>query len=233
MHDLVGFHVDQHAAAGLVLPPCPRRIGCSQRGDVARLAVAHRNPVQMAAILRRQCADKPRLPYRDETKIVAHLGQAGETCRRQPDLIADHRHVVRVQIARVIGCPGQIKSVVPTGLVLEKIVRQQRGVGQYPEIVPRGQHEPAARGRQPQRLVELAHQQRDPSAVPADHRHLAGLVRRNGHRSAGLRKPILKLRRRGAGNGNRCVCHARIVHRILIVALRIPCAPNRCGRFPL
>ena len=171
----------------------------------------------MAAILRHQIADEPRLPYRHETEIVAHLGQAGETCGRQPDL--DRRAPPRRACAdrpcdRLPGADkgrrtGRARPPENRGPAAGQLANIQRSC----RVASTSRPPEAAN---PKRLVELPHQQRDPPAVPADHRHLAGLVRRDGHRSAGLRKPILKLRRRRAGNGNRCVCRVRIVHRILI-----------------
>ena len=110
---------------------------------------------------------------------------------------------MRVQIARVIRRARQIEGVVSAGLFLEIVVRQQRRVGKITTIVPRGQGQPIAERRQPQRLVELPHQQGHLAAVPTDHRHLAGLVRRDRDRAAGLREPIRETRRRRTSDGNR------------------------------
>ena len=108
-----------------------------------------------------------------------------------------------VQVARVIRRPRQVEGVIASRLRGKIIVRQKGRVRQYPEVVPSGHRESVSAGLQPQRLIELPHQQGHLSAVPADHRHLAGLVRRDRDRTACSRKPVLKTRGRLTSNGHR------------------------------
>ena len=129
-HDLVAVDVDQNSAGRLLFAPGAGGVGGSQRGHVARPAVAHRDAVQMATVFRHKIGDEGRFPNRQETEIVGQLGQAGETRGRQPDFIAENRHVVRVQIACMIRRARQIESVVSPGLILGIIMGQERRVGE-------------------------------------------------------------------------------------------------------
>ena len=124
--DLVGLHVDQHAAGGLLLAPRPRRVRGPQRGDVARPPVTHRDAVQMAAILGHQIGDERRLPDRQEIEIVAQPWP-GRRNAWPPATISRRAAPRRACSNRPCDrSPGANKGRRIGRAVLEKIVRQKR-----------------------------------------------------------------------------------------------------------
>jgi hypothetical protein len=75
---LAARNVDDHAAAGPVVPPAVGDVGGRHRGDVGRGAVAHREAVEVAAVLGRKARHKGRPPEGTEAVGLAHRREAGE-----------------------------------------------------------------------------------------------------------------------------------------------------------
>src|SRR5262249_41696932 len=80
---------------GTPVPPPPP----PQRGHVAGLVIDHAEPVEMAAILRRQGRDEGRLPARDEAVLGVESGEAGEVRRDHPELSLREGHLVDADVA--------------------------------------------------------------------------------------------------------------------------------------
>ena len=57
--DFAAVDIQQDAAVGFVRPPPARRVGLTERRDIAWLAVAHRKTIEMAAIFGAYAVTKP------------------------------------------------------------------------------------------------------------------------------------------------------------------------------
>src|SRR3569832_1766203 len=77
-YDLAALDVDHHATVLPVVAPAVEGVALRDAGHVARAAILHREPVQVAAILGRQPADEWRVPDGLETVREGHRCQAVE-----------------------------------------------------------------------------------------------------------------------------------------------------------
>ena len=76
--DRIGRHIDDAAAVAAMVAPAVDRVALGHRRDEIRLAGAHGEPVEMAAVLGRELADEGRPPDRAEACGVAYRRQAAE-----------------------------------------------------------------------------------------------------------------------------------------------------------
>src|SRR5688572_25344294 len=75
--DLVGQHVDHHAAIVAPVAPTIHGVALAHGSDIAGLAIDHGQAVEVATVFRRELADEVRFPDRLEAVRLAQLGQAG------------------------------------------------------------------------------------------------------------------------------------------------------------
>ena len=122
--DLARLDVDHHAAGALVGAPALARVPRAQRGDEARLAVAHREAVQVAAVLGRVAGHEARPPARHEAVLVVERAQAGEQRVHVPALGRRERHLVDVDVAGDVDVAQQVDRVVD---VRRREARRDRG----------------------------------------------------------------------------------------------------------
>ena len=201
----VGRHVDHQPAVGPLVAPAVGHVGGRHRRDVARPAVLHRHPVEVAAVLGRETRDEGRTPERPEARAVAHRGDAGE------DGVDEHRppgrvpgNVVDVEIA---GDPGKPRH--EDGVVAGMALSGGKRVVEAEQLVMGGEEEPArvradaeahAAGEAPLVDGERA------VGSDAEQEQLPGLVGGEGDAAARPRQPRHEASRRGEREGFfRCV----------------------------
>ena len=110
--DGVAGDVDDDAAIGTAVAPAVDGIRARYRGDVARLAVFHRQPVEMAAILVDQRRDEGRLPHQFETVARRHRGEtvvAGVD--EQHAAVGVEADIVRVEAAGDVDAARHVAGV--------------------------------------------------------------------------------------------------------------------------
>src|SRR4030095_5262010 len=76
--DFPARHIDHYATLTPMFTPALMHIRRAHRGDESRRAIAQREPVQMAAILRRKSRDERRLPHHPKAVRLARRREAGE-----------------------------------------------------------------------------------------------------------------------------------------------------------
>ena len=99
-HRLTGGHVEHGAAVVADHAPPTRFVGGSHHGDEGRGSVAHRQAVQVTAVLRGQPGDERRPPARHEAVAGGEAGQAGEEGVDDP----------QVRLAAVSGSPRRSRG---------------------------------------------------------------------------------------------------------------------------
>ena len=156
--DLAAVRVDDAPARRLVGPPAAGGVRGPVGGQIASPAVLHRQPVEVATVLARQCGDELRLPARDETELVAEGTEAGEQRVDEPELVADPGHLVGVDLAGDVRGAGQVAGVVLPG-----------------RLDPRGQL-----GRTPEEPDLATGADGDPRWADGDPHHLLEAVERTG-----------------------------------------------------
>ena len=96
-----------------MVAPVVDHVALGDRGQVGRAAVLHGQPVQVAAVLRRELGDEGRPIERHEAVAVADRGEAAEqrVDEQQPAVGVD-REVVDVEIAGDVAQPRHVEPVV-------------------------------------------------------------------------------------------------------------------------
>ena len=177
---------DQAAAILLDGTPPGRRIRFRQGGDVSRLAVDHREPVQVTAVLGAQGRHERRPPAWGEAVMRVQRDQAGEESIHDPELTPDPGRLVRLDVTGEVGRARQEAGVmVSDGLELAGNVR---GIPQKPHLLARADGDRSRLDGDTRGPLELMKRQHQPP-LPGRHDHqVARLVGGDQDRQAQLRQ---------------------------------------------
>ena len=180
----------------MIRPPlrrCSRQpVGYVGDGDIGRLALAHRQAVQVTAVLWRQPGDEARLPdWREAVRLTGRC-QAGEQRRcEQRAAMAANGNVVNVEIARGVADLRNIECVVA---LVHLAVGD--GVLEPPELEERGHPQRLAIAGQSHAAVEVALMDRLSAVrLQADQEQLAALLGGEGQAQPLVRQPFRELAR--------------------------------------
>jgi hypothetical protein len=161
-------------------------IGARQPSDIGGLAVLHGEPVQVAAVLRREPVDEGRPPQLTEAAARRERGEAVEPGRREDwgarGILVD---VMDVEIARYMAGGWREEGVmaVPTLARAEEVLEP-------PELADLAHPEPSATGPEAHLPLEAAFEDREATiGLQADQEHLARLVGGAGEAGADPRQP--------------------------------------------
>ena len=187
-------HVDQNATIALVCAPAFLRIGFAERSHVARNAIAHRQAVQMAAILRRVVADKFWPPARHETGFGIQRAQAREQRVDEPDrAVGIPSHFVDVDMTGDMSAPRHIH-----GIMYRRIVQafgHIRHVAEFGDLHHRAEDQALPIRGHAHRSVEGAEMCVDGISVRPKYHQFAGLVSADDQATAKLAQQIRKVGR--------------------------------------
>lgn len=110
-HGLPRGDVDHTTAVGLVGPPALRLVRFSMRRNKPGKPFFHRQPIQIAPVLRRQVADEGRSPARHETVAIFQRTQTRKQGVDQPQSALTPSHLVPVNVARHERTPHEPAAV--------------------------------------------------------------------------------------------------------------------------
>src|SRR5207342_3031531 len=181
-HDLVGLDVDDHAAVVPSVAPAVDCIALADRGDVLRLSLDHRQPIEVAAIFGRQLADELRLPDRLEAVRLAQFCQARVLGVDEHHLaVAADAELVDVQVADRLRIARHVAAV---ELSVDDLIGAQ-DVLEPPQLVQATEIDSLRVADNAHRALEDALEEGHASLLVAAHQvHASGLVGRNGKRNA-------------------------------------------------
>ncbi len=192
--DFAAGDVDDHAAVVAAIAPAVGDVAAADRGDVAERTVLDGEPVEMAAVLRRQFADERRRPQRAEARPLADRGDAAEQgVDEQRPAVAVDGDVVDVEIAGGVGDPGHVEAI---GAVVDPPRRQR--VLEPPQLVERAHPQRIPGRAQPHAARERAFEDRQPPVrLQPDQEQLAGLIGGERQAQPAFRQPRRELPGRG------------------------------------
>jgi len=173
--DLVALNVHEDPAARLVGPPATGGIGLAQSGHVLGPPRRHRQPVQVAAVLRRQRAEERRTPAGIEAVRDIEGAEAPEPGVDEEQFIpVVIGHLVDVDVAGDMDAARQVAGVVlAQGLELG---RHGGDVAVIPDGISAADGEPGAVRGDPHGFAEAAEMGVEHVTVRAQHDELARLV---------------------------------------------------------
>lgn len=173
-HGRAARDVEDDPAAPAMRAPSLGEVAPGDAGDERGMALAHGDPVQVAAVLGRQPVDEGGAPHWPEAGMLGQRGQAVETGHHEdgPSILAGG-DVVDVDVAGCVPAHRHVEGVVALPCLpgLEEVL-------EAPELVERGQPERASGSRaEPHRARKRPLVDREPAIGPeADQEELAGLV---------------------------------------------------------
>ena len=208
--DLAGLDVEQDAAGALVPAPALAHVALAQRRQVARLAVAHRQAVEVAAVLGGVAGHEARPPARHEAVLGVERAKAREQRVHVPAIVARERHLVDVDVAGHVHVAQQVDRVVRVRRI---DARGDRGnVAVLVHAAVRADEEAVRVGRETHRTRQCEEVRVDRVLLRSHHDHAPGLERRHEQRAPELAQERREARRMDArerlGRGGGDVGHA-------------------------
>ena len=173
--DRVRPHIHDAAAVSPAVPPGISDITLADAGHIPRLAVFHRQSVQMTAIFRRQFAQKGWLPQWNKAVPLAGGRQATKQSVDEDDLtVGIDRYVVNVEVPRDVADLGDVDPVKP----IHNLTGLQR-IFETPELIQRRHPQRLAVTPQTEAAIEGPLEQRQSAiGLRTDQKELSRLVSR-------------------------------------------------------
>ena len=136
-HDLAAAYIDHHAARGTSVTPAVDRIGAARRGDIGRLAFAHCQAIQMAAVLVDQSRDEGWPPHL--AKAVHRIGR-GQTIHPGVDedrfALGCHPDIMSIELPSDMNQSGCVAGI---ELAIGTLMGGKR-VGEADQLMAGGKH---------------------------------------------------------------------------------------------